>query len=667
MAQWAITRFLQRIALALAIVLVARSVVADADPKSHWAFQAVHKPEVPVPTPKNFQWVRTPIDSFVLQKLDERQWSPAAPASKTALMRRVYFDVTGLPPTPEAIQRFLDDKSPGAYEKIVEELLESRQYAERAAQHWLDVVRYAETEGYEYDRHIPDAWRYRDYVIESFNAGKPYDRFLQEQIAGDEMEPESRECQTASIFHRLGPVRRNAGNPEIALSRNEVLTERTDIIGSAFLGLTIGCARCHNHKLEPILQKDYYQLQAYFSSTEEHNIVLASAEEQKVWDEKSKLHNEELKKLRAQVKTAQGDDRVKLTRQIEELEDQLPPALPTIPATFNDFAKTTEIHILKRGIWENKLDKVGPRPPSLLCSEGEPELGADVHNPRTHLAHWLVDPKNPLTARVIVNRLWQQHFGTGLVKTVNDFGTHGDRPSHPELLDWLAATLMENGWHLKAIHRLILLSNTYQQASRSEREPEFARADPENRLLWRFNRRRLSAEEIRDAMLAVSGRLNPKSGGPSVMVPVEEDLTRLLYKPSQWKTSSDPRENDRRSVYLMAKRNLRLPFMDTFDAPALLTSCARRESSTHPPQALEMLNGKFSNDMAESFAERLRKESPAVVDRAYWLAAGRAPTSHERDKALQFLRERDDDRALNIQTKEFALAMFNLNAFLYVE
>jgi hypothetical protein len=673
MAQSGITRTLQNpavhqlAAFALAVLLVNPRSFADADPKSHWAFQRVHKPAVP--TAQGSKWIKTPVDSFVLHKLEERHWSPAPSSSKTALIRRVYFDVTGLPPSPEAIQRFSDDQSPGAYEKVVEELLDSRQYAERCAQHWLDVVRYAETEGYEYDRHIPDAWRYRDYVIDSLNSDKPYDRFVLEQIAGDEVEPENRECQIATIFHRLGPIRRNAGNPEIALSRNEVLTERTDIIGSAFLGLTIGCARCHNHKLEPILQKDYYQLQAYFASTEEHNIVLASAEEQKTWDEKSKVHNEELKKLRAKIKNAQGAERMKLTRQIEELEDELPPALPTIPATFNDFDKTTEIHILKRGIWENKLDKVGPRPPSLLVSESEPELGPGVRDPRTHLAQWLIDPKNPLTARVIVNRLWQQHFGVGLVKTVNDFGTHGDHPSHPELLDWLAATLVENGWRLKSIHRLILLSNTYQQASRSNHEPEFAHDDPENRLLWRFNRRRLSAEEIRDAMLAVSGRLNPKAGGPSVMIPVDEDLTELLYKPSQWKTSADPRENDRRSIYLIAKRNLRLPFMDTFDAPALLSSCARRESSTHPPQALEMLNGKFSNEMAESFAERLRKQfnGEALVDRAYWLATGRPPTPRERDKGWQFLRGRDDDRGLSVQTKEFALALFNLNAFLYVE
>jgi hypothetical protein len=230
---------------------------------------------------------------------------------------------------------------------------------------------------------------------------------------------------------------------------------------------------------------------------------------------------------------------------------------------------------------------------------------------------------------------------------------------------------VENGWHLKPIHRLIVLSNSYQQASRSAHDTEFSREDPDNRLIWRGNRRRLSAEEIRDSMLAISGRLNRKSGGPSVMVPVEEDLVKLLYKPSQWRMSKDPRENDRRSVYLIAKRNLRLPFMDTFDAPALLTSCARRETSTHPPQALEMLNGKLSNDLAQTFAERLRggasSNSEQMIERAYWLATGRAPTPREKSKALQFLASHEDDRSLRVETKEFALAMFNLNAFLYVD
>ena len=375
------------------------------------------------------------------------------------------FDVTGLPPTPEEIAAFEGDRSPLAEERVVNRLLDSPRYGERWAQHWLDVVRFAETEGFEYDRHIPDAWRFRDYVIDSFNRDKPFDRFVVEQIAGDELSPEDREYQAASIFHRIGPVRRNAGNPEIALSRNEVLTERTDIIGTAFLGLTIGCARCHNHKLEPISQKDYYRLQAYFAATEEHDISLATAAQRKAWEQTSKTTQAEVKKLRAKASKATGAEKARLNMEVEALEDSIPPPPATIPAVWNDPAHRTPMHVLKRGVWENKGEPVGPRPPGVLVPDDLPELPPDVSDPRTRLARWLVSPGHPLTARVIVNRLWQHHFGTGLVKTVNDFGTKGDRPSHPELLDWLASTLVESGWRLKPIHRLILLSGTYRQSS----------------------------------------------------------------------------------------------------------------------------------------------------------------------------------------------------------
>ena len=612
---------------------------------------------------KEEAWVRNPVDAFILAQLEQRGWHPAPPASRPEWIRRVSFDLTGLPPTPEEVDAFVADESPDAYERVVDRLLGSPRYGERWAQHWLDVVRFAETEGFEYDRHIPDAWRYRDYVIDSLNRDKPFDRFVVEQIAGDEVAPQDQECLAASTFHRLGPVRRNAGNPDIALSRNEVLTERTDIIGSAFLGLTVGCARCHNHKLEPIAQKDYYRLQAYLAATEEHNVVLASAEEQASWEAKAGTFRNEIARLKKQAKGASGDERVRLTAKIEELEDQMPPPLATIPSTWNDFSQRTEIHVLKRGVWENKGEAVGPRPLSVLVPDDEPELSAAVTDPRTRLAQWLVSPKHPLTARVYVNRIWQQHFGAGLVKTVNDFGVKGDRPSHPELLDWLAATLVENGWRAKPIHRLLVLSSTYRQSSRAPLAAEAARSDPENRLLWRFNRRRLSAEEIRDAMLAVSGRLNLEAGGPSVMVPVDPELVRLLYKPAQWQVAGSASEYDRRSIYLIAKRNLRLPFFETFDAPALLTSCARRESSTHAPQALEMLNGTLSNDLAAAFAGRLERESGGAPERLVdaglpaWRWAGRRPRP-SRSLGLEFLREQT--------TKEFALAVFNLNGFLYV-
>ena len=628
--------------------------------RRHWAFQPVRA--CSPPAVHDASWLRSPVDAFVLHRLDERGWQPAPEASRSDWLRRVTFDLTGLPPSPEERVAFEADRAPDAYERAVERLLASPHYGERWGQHWLDVVRFAETEGYEYDRAIPDAWRYRDYVIRALNHDRPFDRFVTEQLAGDEIAPDDAECRVAATFHRLGPVRRNAGNPEIALSRNEVLTERTDILGTAFLGLTIGCARCHNHKLEPIPQKDYYRLQAYVAASEEDNIVLASAAQQHAWEARSKELKSDLEALRQRAKRATGPEKERLAAALEELEDRMPPPLPTIPSVRNDMPHRTAVHVLKRGVWENKGEAVGPRPPSVLAPDDLLELAPEVPNPRTRLARWLTSPDHPLTARVIVNRLWQHHFGTGLVKTVNDFGTKGDRPSHPELLDWLALALVHDGWQLKPIHRLIVLSSSYRQSSRSPHTVEYLRSDPDNRLLWRFNRRRLDAEEIRDAMLAVSCRLNRRAGGPSVMVPVDPELVRLLYKPSQWNVAEDAGEHDRRSVYLTAKRNLRLPFLETFDAPALLTSCPRRESSTHAPQALELLNGRLSNELARAFAARLEREAGSdaarIVERAFQLALGRAPTAEERSLSLAFLDQQS--------CQEFALALFNLNGFVYV-
>lgn len=633
---------------------------AERDPRRHWAFQPIHK--IAPPDVKDLSWPQSSLDTFILAKLEERNWSPAPIASRAHWLRRVSFDLAGLPPSPEEIVQFERDESPDAFERIVDQLLASPRYGERWAQHWLDVVRFAETEGYEYDRHVPDAWRFRDYVIESLNRDKPFDRFLTEQIAGDEIEPENPECLAASIFHRIGPVRRNAGNPDIALSRNEVLTERTDIIGTAFLGLTVGCARCHNHKLEPIAQKDYYRLQAYFAATSEHNILLVSADEQKQWEAKTAEAKQEIQRVQAKAKQATGEERDRLIAEVEALEDKLPPPLSTIPSTRNDFAQRTAIHVLRRGEWENKGEVVGPRPIGILAADDLPELAADVANPRTRLTEWLTNPKHPLTARVITNRLWQAHFGIGIVKTANDFGVRGDPPSHPELLNHLSASLIDSGWSPKKLQRQIILSSTYRQSGYSPSAAQAEQADPENRLLWHVSRRRLSAEELRDAMLAVSGRLNLQAGGRSVMVPVNPQLVDQLYKPAQWQIAERAAEYDRRSIYLIAKRNLRLPFLEVFDAPALLASCSRRQASTHAPQALELLNGRLSNDLAQSFAQRLRQESGGnfeqIVERAFWLTAGRAPTPRERELSLDFLREGS--------LPEFALAMFNINEFPYV-
>lgn len=630
--------------------------------RKHWAFQPLRRradgrqPSDDSRASKDVRWLTHTGSPKDMSEADKR-----------TLIRRVTFDLIGLPPTPEEVEAFVGDESPEAYEKVVDRLLASRHFGEKAAQQWLDVVRFAETEGFEYDRHIPDAWRYRDYVIDSFNKDKPFDRFLVEQIAGDEIEPESHECLTASIFHRLGPVRRNAGNTDIALSRNEVLTERTDIIGSAILGLTVGCARCHNHKLEPISQKDYYRLQAYLAATEEHNLVLATAGEQQAWEAATKKGKEEIARVQKLAKDATDPaEKDRLTQQVEDLEDRLPAPLPTIPSTHNDFAKRTAIHVLKRGVWENKGEPVQPRPLSVLVADDLAELSPGEPQPRTQLAKWLTSPNHPLTARVIANRVWQQHFGVGLVKSPNDFGLNGSKPSDPELLDWLAATLIDNGWRLKPLHRLMVLSEAYQGSAKFQVPSAKAQDRPSLALstehLALGNPRRLSAEEIRDAMLAVSGRLNPKIGGPSVIVPVDPELVNLLYKPSQWAITSDVTEHDRRSIYLIAKRNLRLPFFENLDAPALQTSCARRESSTHPPQALELLNGTLANDLAKAFAKRLERECGSdrekTIDRAFRLALGRAPTANERQRSSEFLREQP--------LSELTLALFNLNEFLYI-
>ena len=641
-----------------------RREVPGADPagiaagRSHWAFQSLRRQRPPDVSQSG--WPRGPIDAFILAELEARQVPHGEAASRRELIRRVTFDLTGLPPDPDDVQAFDRDPSPDAYERLVDRLLGSWRYGERWAQHWLDVVRFAETEGYEYDRAIPDAWRYRDYVVDSLNRDKPFSRFLAEQLAGDELDSSDPECLTATIFHRLGPVRRNAGNPEIALSRNEVLTERTDILGAAILGLTVGCARCHNHKLEPITQKDYYCLQAYLAATDENNVVLADDATKKEWDSVTQKLKDQISQIQKQARLLTGDERTRLVEMIEALEDQLPEPLATIPAIHNDPGRATPIHVLRRGVWENKGDRVGPRPPSVLVADDFAELEPDTINPRTRLAAWLTSAESSLPFRVQVNRIWQHHFGLGLVKTANDFGTKGDRPSHPALLDWLALSFTQNGGCFKPLHRAIVLSNTYRQSSQSTSLAD--RIDPENRLLSHFSRRRLSAEELRDSMLSASGRLNLKQGGPSVMVPVDQELVQLLYKPAQWQVTRNPAEHDRRSIYLIAKRNLRLPFMENLDAPTLQSSCARREVSTHAPQALELLNGGLSNDLAKSLAVRLEmtagQNPERIAELAFRWTLGRPPTERERQRSIEFL--------LAEPLREFALAMFNLNEFLYV-
>lgn len=659
------------------LLLLFPSVLAA---NEHWSLKPLTRPTPPA---LESAWIRNPIDAFILERLTRAALKPAPEADPATLIRRVTFDLIGLPPTPQEVEDFVAScegppaKAQVALEQLVDRLLASPRYGERWGRHWLDVVRYAESEGFEYDRFRPGAWRFRDYVIESLNSDVPFNRFLREQVAGDEIAASSKNLGTseknrlliAAGFHRLGPVRRNAGNKLVAFSRNEVLTEMTDAIGTTFLGLTMGCARCHDHRFDDITQRDYYRLQAYLASAQEFDLVLGDPKSQSEWERKTKAIQDQIKALQKEM---QGKANKPLEARIASLRKAIPEPLPTISTVRNVAEYRTPIHVLKRGDADRKGEPVGPRPLSMLVKDDVSELPAGTENLRTHLATWLTDPNHPLVPRVFVNRIWQGHFGAGIVATSNDFGVNGASPSHPELLDWLTSEFLSptsvrdagtrQPWTLKRIHRLIVLSSTYRQRSIAADPLQTKRIDPDNRLLSHFARRRLSAEEIRDAMLSVSGRLNLKSGGPSVMVPVEAELINLLYDPLAWAVAPDEREHDRRTIYLAAKRNLHLPFAQTFDQPDGQISCARRESSTHSLQALELLNGKLSNRLAEAFAKRLRDEcgdsTTRIVNRAFWLSVGRGPTPAERSASLEFLRTQP--------LREFTLATFNLNAFLYV-
>ncbi|MFN7996886.1 MAG: DUF1549 and DUF1553 domain-containing protein [Bryobacteraceae bacterium] len=672
-------RFRGRVSM-LAVALSAASFAAESTAplgtytpaeRRHWAFQPRGNPEIPkFAGEADREWAATPVDAFILARLRKEGLQPSPPASRETLIRRASFDLTGLPPTPAEVASFVADRSPDAWKNLVERLLASPRYGERWGQHWLDVVRFAETDGFEYDTHRPDAWRYRDYVIRAFNNDKPYDRFLLEQLAGDEVAAQEDEDLIAAGFNRMGPLRKNAGNQEVASSRNEVLTEMTNIVGSALLGVTLGCARCHNHKFDPFRQSDYYRVQAYFAATHGNDVPRYTPEQQAAWKARAEPVEREMKQLREAMKHAKEGQQPEFEKKMEDLEDRMPAPLPALFSVSDDPAKRTPIHLLARGDYRNQGDSVGMRPPGVLLPDNTPELPPDTANPRSMLARWVVDPANPLTSRVMVNRIWEYHFGRGIVATPNDFGRMGERPTHPELLDYLANQFVSSGFSVKHIHRLLLLTNAYRQSSAAPERSVALEKDPENKLLWRFSRRRLEAEELRDAMLSVAGNLNLEAGGPSVMVPIEKELVNALYKPSQWQVASDPAEHNRRSVYLIAKRNLRLPFLEVFDAPDTLVSCPRRESSTHAPQALELLNGAFANRQAGVLAARLAAESGAdgrkQIDLAYRLAAGRAPTPREVQFALEFLRSESRRAGARKARQEFALAVFNLNAFLYV-
>lgn len=847
------------------IDLLSRWIKEGAEWKEHWAFvpPVVQQP----PAVKDTKWVVNPIDAFILGKLEKNGLSPAAPADKTALLRRVTYDLIGLPPTPEEVEAFLADKSPEAYERVVDRLLKSDRYGEQWARHWLDVVRYADTNSFERDGPKPNAWRYRDYVIRSFNADKPYNQFVREQLAGDELPETGSDGIIATGFYRLGQWDDEPADRLLALydGFDDIITTTSQ----GFLGLTVNCARCHDHKIDPITQADYYSMLSFFQGVtpngnpnpQVERAIFESEEAKAAYDVSLKQHREKLDQTQARISAIEKSFRDRLSNQDQNLDqpdmddleyrfyrdtwEKLPnfdglkaettakmerPFFDISPATrefsfgfvfvgtlkvptdgeytffldSDDGSRLTVdgkeiiLHDGIHGTGSPKVAKINLRQgrtpirldyfqgPSgakelivkwsgpgfdqrylsamteegvkladrrgkrrdfvaLMKSQGSTVLGADRHkeytalaseleelkkikpaasyalcvtetgptpadtfilkrgNPqaqgekiiptylsplgggkaaipsvgpnssgrRLALANWIVSPENRLTSRVMVNRIWQHHFGRGIVRSPNNFGLLGDNPTHLELLDWLAGAFVQGGWQMKPLHKLILMSNTYRMSSRGNAAAQSK--DPLNNLFWRYDMRRLSAEEVRDSVLAVDGRLNPAMYGPGIFPDISDEVKAGQSVPGQGWGKSTPEEQARRSIYVHVKRSMVLPILSDFDFADTDSSCAARFVTTQPTQALAMLNGKFLNDQAAEFAKRLRKEAgddlKSQVKLGYRLALCHEPDAKLVDRgltlidALQKKHGKTADQALD----QFCLMVLNLNEFMYLD
>jgi mono/diheme cytochrome c family protein len=621
----------------------------NAETMNFWSFRRVKRP--PVPAVKHPGWVKNPIDAFVLANLERANLTPVAPAGKAALLRRATYDLIGLPPSPEEVQAFLADRSPNAYEKVVDRLLASPHYGERWGRHWLDLVRFAETNSFERDDPKPFAWRYRDYVIQALNQDKPYDRFLREQLAGDELEQVTPETLIATGYYRLGAWDDEPSDPEQA--RYDELDDIVATTGQVFLGLTVNCARCHDHKLDPIPQKDYYRLLAFFQGINSYGVrsaeSVAANSLRPIAAEADRNQNQLLKS------PPQGLDRALCVTE----GGRVPP--PTF--------------VLLRGNPHVPGEKVEPGFPSVLAPPA-PDIrapGADAPSSgrRTALANWIVSQDNPLTARVMVNRLWQHHFGRGIVRSPSNFGSLGTPPTHPELLDWLASEFVRNGWRLKPLHKLMMMSSTYLLSSQAD--PKALAQDPENDLCWRFNMRRLDAEEIRDSILAVNGSLNLKMGGPGIYPTIPPEVLAGQSRPGYGWEKSSPEERARRSVYIHIKRSLAVPLLASFDAADTDFSCPVRFATTQPTQALGMMNSAFLNEQAQVFADYLQKhagqDATAQVALALRRTLQREPTAKEIARGVKFLRTMQAEHRVSAEEalRCWCIVALNLDEFIYLD
>jgi len=569
----------------------------------HWSWQPLKRPAVP----DNSRYTN-PIDAFITAKLWPHKLSLAPEADRRTLIRRLTFNLTGLPPAPAEVEAFLKDTDPNAYETLIDRLLTSPAYGEHWAQHWLDLARFAETDGFEHDKIRPNAWRYRDWVINSLNADLPYNQFVQQQIAGDLLHPNNPQAAIATGFLLAGQ-----DMPDINLlaeRRHMILNEMTGTVGSALLGVTLGCAQCHDHKFDPVSQREFYQMRAFFES------------------------DLQLKEIKSGALTIR--------------------AMRT--------GKTAATQVMVRGDFRRPGDAVqADFPKTLNTVQGQPTKGT-----RTVLARWLTHPKNATAMRLAANRLWQQHFGRPLA-TPEDFGTQGQPPTHPALLDWLATELPRQKWSLKAMHKLIVSSTTWKQSSlNAGNDPNWKQGlqtDPKNRLWSRQDRRRLTGEMLRDTLLFTGGNLNPERGGPGVRPPLPKEITSTLLR-NQWPVSAKAEDHRRRSVYLFARRNLRFPFFDLFDRPAGAESCSHRMTSTTAPQSLALLNSDFVRQSAQHFAARVAKgtlDSNEQVRRCYQLLFNRQPGAEEFAAARALAGPRGE------HLTDLALGLFNSNELLYVD
>jgi len=853
------------------VAAVRKEFQITAKDRAHWAFQTVRKPAVP-PIGNRQATTANPIDAFIHAKLAAKGLAANPSATPRELVRRAYYDLTGLPPTPAEAEAFLADQSPRAWEQLIDRLLDSPRYGEKWGRHWLDLVRFAESNSYERDGDKPHAWRFRDYVIRAFNSDKPYDRFLREQLAGDELPNADPDALIATGFYRLGIWDDEPADRELA--RYDSLDDIVATTGQAFLGLTVDCARCHHHKIDPIPQQDYYRLLSFFQNVNHYRnggptdeVALFTTEAEKAahaarvreverrrdevqgsitaleklfrerlakdesapqsdvvasrdlddlqfryyrdsWD---KLPDFTLVKAETTGKLPSGlfdiglrtrntafgfvfegalivpkdgdysfhldsDDgsrlsvdgkqvilydgihgegneqsvTVRLTQgrkpiKLEYFQRQnglgltvawsgpgfsrraLSTSSEPVRAVKNkspksDFAallrtegprvlgveQFKQYQALKKELEQLKPEKVtGEKalvvsergavpPPTHLLARGNPALAGEVVEPgfievlgtpapaipkpaadartsgrRTVLANWITSPENPLTARVMVNRIWQHHFGRGLVRSTSNFGTQGDRPTHPELLDWLASEFVARGWSMKAMHRLIMNSQAYRMSSRGN--PAALASDPTNDLLWRFAPRRLTAEEIRDSILAINGTLNLKMFGPSIFVDIPREVMAGQSQPGKGWGKSPPEEQARRSIYIKVKRSLRPPILDSFDVAETDRSAPVRFATVQPTQALGMLNSAFLNEQAEVFAARLRREAgddaAKQVRLGLQLVTTRPPTDAEVQRGLGLIAalRAQDNASAEVALKYFCLMALNLNELVYVD